>query len=73
MTGSGTVTASIPSGVAHDTLGYANNQSISSDNSIQYTVQGGTTQPTISSVMVVEENGPRDGVLTTSESLFLEL
>ena len=71
MTGSGTVTASIPAGVAHDALGYANTQSPVSDNSVTYHVQGETTGPTISRIAVVEASGPRDGVLTTSESLFL--
>ncbi|MBU4273405.1 MAG: hypothetical protein KKA28_16220, partial [Planctomycetes bacterium] len=69
MTGDGTVIASIVAAKAHDAAGNPNTASTSTDNTVQYTAT--PAGPTISAVLVVEAMGPRDGTLTTSESLLM--
>ena len=66
MTGSGTITASIAAGQAHNTIGTANATSTSSDNSVAYTYS--VVQPVVSNVLV-SETTPGNHILESNESL----
>ena len=68
MSGTGTVTASIAAGVAHDSLSRANAASTSTDNSVTF---GSVTVPVISNVTVAEASTPKNGILEPGDLLVI--
>ncbi len=70
MTGSGTVTASIAAGMAHNTLGTPNQASTSGDNSVTYTYIA-PAGPVISQVVVAEVQLGGDGTLDSNDQLVI--
>ena len=68
MSGTGTVTASIAAGMAHDALNRGNAASTSTDNSVTF---GNVAVPIISDVTVAEASTPKNGILEPGDLLVI--